>query len=94
MHHVSAFILPMIVCIVGIFELGGEIMIRFTSMVQKERVEGKAEGIAEGKGQGRAETIAEFRRYFAWDKRRKEAAANNQPFNESPPPKRDGYPEE
>ena len=93
-QHVSAAILPMIVVIVGTFELIGEIMIRLTSLIEKTRAEGKAEGIAEGKEQGRAETIAEFRQYFAWEKRRAEAAASNQPFDEPPPPKPEGYPEE
>ena len=93
-RHVSAAILPMIVVIVGTFELIGEIMIRLTSLIEKTRAEGKAEGIAEGKEQGRAETIAEFHQYFAWEKRRAEAAASNQPFDEPPPPKPEGYPEE
>ena len=89
MRHVSAAILPMIVVIVGTFELIGEIMIRLTSLIEKVRAEGRAEGKAEGK----AETIAQFRQYFAWEKRRDEAAMNNQPFNEPPPPKPEGYPE-
>ena len=79
----------MIVCIVGTFELIGEIMIRLTSLMEKARAEGRAEG----KAQGRSETIAEFRQYFAWERRRAEAAANNQPFDEPPPPKPEGYPE-
>lgn len=87
-RHVSAVIMPMILGIVGIFEIIGEIMIRFTSLMEKIR----AEGIAEGKVQGRSETIAQFREYFAWEKRRDEAAANNEPFNEPPPPKPEGYP--
>ena len=86
MRHVSAAILPMIVCIVGIFEVIGEIMIRLTSLIEKVRAEGKAEG--------KAEIIAQFRQYFAWEKRRDEAAMNNQPFNEPPPPKPEGYPEQ
>ena len=86
MRHVSAAILPMIVVIVGTFELIGEIMIRLTSLMEKARAEGKAEG--------KAEAIAEFRRYFAWERRREKAAANNQPFDEPPPPKPEGYPEE
>ena len=93
-------------------------MIRFTSLMEKMRAEGRAEGLAEvralgraktiaqfraeGKAEGlaevralgRAETIAEFGQYFAWEKRRVEAAANNQPFDELPPPKPEGYPEE
>lgn len=90
MRHVSAAILPMIVVIVGTFEIIGEIMIRLTSLIEKMRAEGRAEGFAEGK----AEAIAEFRRYFAWERRRDKAAANNQPFDEPPPPKPEGYPEE
>ena len=90
MRHVSAAILPMIVVIVGTFEIIGEIMIRLTSLIEKMRAEGKAEGFAEGK----AEAIAEFRQYFAWERRREKAAANNQPFDEPPPPKPEGYPEE
>lgn len=93
-RHVSAAILPMIVVIVGTFELIGEIMIRLTSLIEKMRAEGKAEGIVEGKEQGRAETIAEFSQYFAWERRRDKAAANNQSFDEPPPPKPEGYPEE
>ena len=85
-RHVSTAILPMIVGIVGIFEIIGEIMIRLTSLIEKVRAEGKAEG--------KAEIIAQFRQYFAWEKRRDEAAMNNQPFNEPPPPKPEGYPEE
>ena len=85
-RHVSAAILPMIVGIVGTFELIGEIMIRLTSLIEKVRAEGRAEG--------KAEAIAEFRRYFAWERRREKAAANNQPFDEPPPPKPEGYPEE
>ena len=92
-RHVSAAIMPMILGIVGIFEIIGEIMIRFTSLMEKIRAESKAEGIAEGKVQGRTETVAQFREYFAWEKRRDEAAATNQPFNEPPPPKPDGFPE-
>ncbi len=90
MRHVSAAILPMTVWILGIFEIVGETMIRFTSLMEKMR----AEGIAEGRALGRAETIAQFGQYFAWEKRRVEAAANNQPFDEPPPPKPEGYPEE
>ena len=100
-RHVSAAIMPMILGIVGLFEIIGEIMIRFTSLMDKIRAEGiaegkaegKVEGIAEGKVQGRTETVAQFREYFAWEKRRDEAAANNQPFNEPPPHKPEGFPE-
>ena len=35
MRHVSAAILPMTVWILGIFEIVGETMIRFTSLMEK-----------------------------------------------------------
>ena len=80
----------LIVVIVGTFELIGEIMIRLTSLIEKVRAEGRAEGKAEGK----AEIITQLRQYFAWERRREKATANNQPFDEPPPPKPEGYPEE
>ena len=45
MRHVSAAILPMTVWILGIFEIVGETMIRFTSLMEKMRAEGIAEGL-------------------------------------------------
>lgn len=87
-RHVSAFILPAIVFIVGIFEIGGEIMIRFTSLMQKARTE----GIAQGKAEGKAEVYREW--YADWEKRRESAAAKGISFNEPPPPKPENYPEE
>ena len=98
MRYVSAAILPMIVVIVGTFELIGEIMIRLTSLMEKMRAEGKAEGLVEGRAEGiaegRAEIIAQFRQYFAWERRRDKTVTSNQPFDEPPPPKPEGYPEE
>lgn len=95
-RHVSAFILLAIVFIVGIFEIGGEIMIRFTSLMQKARDEGIAQGKAEGKAEGKVEGKAEvYREWYAdWERRRESAEAKGISFNEPPPPKPENYPEE
>lgn len=82
--HVSPFVLPMIVIIVGLFEIGGEIMIRFTSLMQRVRAEGKAEGKTEGKAEGKAEVYQAWR--ADWERRRQEADAKGIPFNDPPPP--------
>ena len=42
---------------VCIFEIGGEIMIRYMYMIQKATEQGKLEGIAQGKTEGKAEGI-------------------------------------
>jgi len=87
-RHVSAFILPTIVFVVGSFEIGGEIMIRFTSLMQKARAEGRAEGKVEGK-------VEVYRAWHAdWERRRQDAATKGIPFNEPPPPKPEGSTEE
>ena len=79
-RNVSVCILPTIVWIVGIFEIGGEIMIRFTRLM-KEAI---AEGVAQGLAEGRAEV---YRAWHAdWERRRQEAEAKGIPFNEPPPP--------
>ena len=76
-----------LIYIVGIFELGGEIMLRYTSKIQQAlaqgKVEGKVEGKTEGINQGRAEI---YRAWYAdWEKRKQEAAEKGIPFNEPPP---------
>lgn len=88
-RNVSVCILPTIVGIVGMFEIGGEIMIRFTRLMQEAIAEGKAEGIAEGIAQGKAEGKAEvYRAWHAdWERRRQAAAEKGIPFDEPPPPK-------
>ena len=106
---VSICIVPTIVAIIGMFEIGGEIMIRFTSLMQKAIAEGVSQGIAEGKAEGKAEGIAEgkaaegkaegkaevYRAWHAdWVRRKQEAEAKGIPFDEPPPPKPEGYTEE
>ena len=50
------------------------------------RAEGIAEGRAEGIAEGRAEGIAEVSRVWrAWNRRRVEAEARGEPFNEPEP---------
>ena len=88
-RNVSVCILPTIVGIVGMFEIGGEIMIRFTRLMQEAIAEGIAQGIAQGKAEGKVEGKAEiYRAWHAdWEKRRQAAAEKGIPFNEPPPPK-------
>ena len=83
--------------VVGAFELGGEIMLRYTAKIQealdKGIVQGKAEGIAEGKAEGKAEGIVEgqaeiYQAWYAdWERRKKEASEKGLPFSDPPPPK-------
>ena len=48
--------------------------------------EGRAEGLLEGRAEGRAEAEAEFRRLVGeWNRRRLAAAARNEPFDEPHP---------
>ena len=56
-------------------------MIRFTSLMQKARTE----GIAQGKVEGKVEVYREW--HADWERRRQDAAAKGIPFNEPPPPK-------
>ena len=69
-----------LLCIVGIFELGGTIMFFFTHKMEEATAAGIEQGIAEG----RAEV---YRAWHAdWEKRRQAAAEKGLPFNEPPPP--------
>ena len=58
---VASFSHLVIICVVCIFEIGGEIMIRYMYMIQKATeqgiAQGKLEGIAQGKTEGKAEGI-------------------------------------
>ena len=80
-----------LIYIVGIFELGGEIMLRYTSKIQQALEKGKAEGIQQGIEQGKAEGRTEgraevYRAWYAeWEKRKQEADEKGIPFNEPPP---------
>ena len=67
--------------VVGAFELGGEIMLRYTAKIQQALDKGKAEGKAEGK-------VEIYHAWYAdWERRKKEALEKGIPFNDPPPPK-------
>lgn len=65
-----------LIYIVGAFEIGGEIMLRFTHKIQQ--------AINQGIEQGRAQVYSAW--YAEWEKRKQEAAEKGIPFNEPPPP--------
>lgn len=68
-----------LIYIVGIFELGGEIMLRYTHKIQQALAEGKVEGKAEV-----------YRAWYAdWQRRKQEASEKGIPFNDPPPPNPD-----
>ena len=69
-----------LLCIVGIFELGGTIMFFFTHKLE----EATAAGIEQGIEQGRAEVYQKW--HADWENRRQAAAEKGLPFNEPPPP--------
>lgn len=87
-NSVASFSHLVIIYVVCIFEIGGEIMIRFTYKIQKAIEQGMAQGIAQGKAegieQGRAEIYREW--YADWEKRRQAAAEKGIPFEDPPPP--------
>ena len=85
-----------LIYIVGTFELGGEIMIRFTSKIKQAIKQGIEQGIKQGIEQGIAKGRAEvFRAWYAdWEKRRQDAASKGIPFNEPPPYNPDNTTEE
>ena len=74
--------------IVGTFELGGEIMLRFTHKIERAVANGIEQGIAQGIEQGIEQGRAEvYRAWHAdWERRRQDAEAKGIPFNEPPPP--------
>ena len=73
---VSDSILLIIISVAALFEIGGELMLRYTAVLAKTRAEGKAEG--------RAEVYREWR--ADWERRRQEAQEKGIPFSEPPPP--------
>ena len=70
-----------IIYVVCIFEIGGEIMIRFTYLVQK--------GIEKAVAQAKAEIYREW--YADWERRRQAAAEKGIPFDDPPPPNPDNH---
>ena len=84
-----------LVYIIGAFELGGEIMIRFTSKIERAVAaateEALKKGLEEGREEGLKEGIAKgsveiYRAWTDWNRRREEAEAKGVPFTEAPPP--------
>ena len=85
-----------IIFAVCIFEIGGEIMIRFTYKIQKAIEQGDQQGyergIAQGKVEGKVEGIEQgkdeiYRAWYAdWERRKQAAAEKGIPFDDPPPP--------
>lgn len=77
-----------LIYIVGAFEIGGEIMLRYTHKIQQAIAQGIKQGIEQGikQGieQGRIEVYHAW--YTEWEKRKQDAAEKGIPFNEPPPP--------
>ena len=89
---VASFSHLVIICVVCIFEIGGEIMIRYMYMIQKATEQGIEQGKLEGKAEGKAEGIEQgkdeiYRAWYAdWERRKQAAAEKGIPFDDPPPP--------
>ena len=82
---VASFSHLVIIFVVCIFEIGGEIMIRFTYLLQKATEQGIEQGIEQGKSEI-------YRAWYAdWEKRRQAAAEKGIPFDDPPPPNPDNH---
>ena len=69
-----------LIIVLGIFEIVGEAMLRYTTKIQEALARGKTEGLEEGR-----EEI--YRAWYAdWEKRKAAAAEKGLPFDEPPPP--------
>lgn len=73
-----------LIFIIGIFEIGGEVMLRYTQKMQQARNEGRIEGIAEGEAKGKNEIYQQW--YADWERRKQAAAEKGIPFDDPPPP--------
>ena len=69
-----------LVCVLGMFELGGLIMLFFFHKME----EAAKQGLQQGLEQGRAEVYSKW--HADWERRRQEAAEKGIPFDEPPPP--------
>ena len=72
-----------LLCILGVFELGGTLMLLYFHKIEQAAKQGIEQGIE----QGRSET---YREWSDWNTRRQEAEAKGIPFNEPPPPNPNG----
>ena len=81
-----------LVCILGMFELGGLIMLFFFHKMEEAAKQGIEQGLKQGIEQGREQGIEQGRAevyskwHADWERRRQEAAEKGIPFNEPPPP--------
>ena len=83
-NTVAPFSHLVIIYVVCIFEIGGEIMIRYTYLIQKATEQGIEQGKAEGIEQGKDEI---YRAWYAdWERRRQTASEKGIPFDDPPPP--------
>ena len=83
---------------VCIFEIGGEIMIRYMYMIQKATEQGIEQGKLEGKAEGKLKAKLKalnkvqgkdeiYRAWYAdWERRKQAAAEKGIPFDDPPPP--------
>ena len=85
---VASFSHLVIICVVCIFEIGGEIMIRYMYMIQKATEQGIEQGKLEGKAEGIEQGKDEIYRawYADWERRKQAAAEKGIPFDDPPPP--------
>ena len=73
-----------VVYILGLFELGGTLMLFYFHKIEQATQQGREEG--------RAEVYSAW--HADWERRRQEAAAKGIPFNEPPPPSPNGVKKE
>ncbi len=71
-----------LLCILGVFELGGTLMLLYFHKIEQATKQGREQGIEQGLEQGRSEA---HRAWSDWNTRRQEAEAKGLPFNEPPP---------
>lgn len=71
-----------LLCILGVFELGGTLMLLYFHKIEQATKQGREQGIEQGIEQGRSEA---HRAWSDWNTRRQEAEAKGLPFNEPPP---------
>ncbi len=71
-----------LLCILGVFELGGTLMLLYFHKIEQATKQGREQGIEQGREQGRSEA---HRAWSDWNTRRQEAEAKGLPFNEPPP---------
>ncbi len=79
-----------LLCILGVFELGGTLMLLYFHKIEQATKQGREQGIEQGREQGIEQGIEQgrseaHRAWSDWNTRRQEAEAKGLPFNEPPP---------